>query len=130
MGHADIQTTMRYLNHKSRADDAQPLSAAFRHKNRKQTIRRSTATKKRSSSGAGRRARHRVIYRHRVCDPKEPYGIAEPTRARLPTRFKDLGGLGRGKPATSDRVGCRRTRPQPTQLCLLPALRFYDMSFD
>ena len=30
MGHADIQTTMRYLHHKSRADDAQLLSAAFR----------------------------------------------------------------------------------------------------
>jgi integrase len=30
MGHADIQTTMRYLHHKSRADDAQLLSTAFR----------------------------------------------------------------------------------------------------
>jgi integrase len=30
MGHADIQTTMRYLHHKSRADDAKLLSAAFR----------------------------------------------------------------------------------------------------
>jgi integrase len=30
MGHADIKTTMRYLHHKSRADDAQLLSAAFR----------------------------------------------------------------------------------------------------
>lgn len=29
MGHADIKTTMRYLHHKSRADDAQLLSAAF-----------------------------------------------------------------------------------------------------
>jgi integrase len=32
MGHADIKTTMRYLHHKSRADDAQLLSAAFRPK--------------------------------------------------------------------------------------------------
>jgi integrase len=32
MGHADISTTMRYLHHKSRADDAQLLSAAFRPK--------------------------------------------------------------------------------------------------
>ncbi len=30
MGHADIKTTMRYLHHKSRADDAQQLSSAFR----------------------------------------------------------------------------------------------------
>jgi integrase len=30
MGHADIKTTMRYLHHKSRADDAQLLSGAFR----------------------------------------------------------------------------------------------------
>jgi integrase len=48
MGHADIQTTMRYLHHKSRADDAQLLSAAFRPKKRKAAARRSTAIKKRS----------------------------------------------------------------------------------
>ncbi|MGO9248243.1 MAG: tyrosine-type recombinase/integrase [Solirubrobacteraceae bacterium] len=30
MGHADIKTTMRYLHHKSRADDARLLSSAFR----------------------------------------------------------------------------------------------------
>jgi integrase len=29
MGHADIKTTMRYLHHRSRADDAQLLSRAF-----------------------------------------------------------------------------------------------------
>jgi integrase len=29
MGHADVKATMRYLHHKSRADDAQLLSAAF-----------------------------------------------------------------------------------------------------
>lgn len=29
MGHADVKTTMRYLHHKSRADDAQLLTAAF-----------------------------------------------------------------------------------------------------
>ncbi|MGH2853967.1 MAG: tyrosine-type recombinase/integrase [Solirubrobacteraceae bacterium] len=34
MGHADIKTTMRYLHHKSRADDAQLLSTAFRPKKR------------------------------------------------------------------------------------------------
>jgi integrase len=46
MGHADIQTTMRYLHHKSRADDAQLLSAAFRPKKREPAARRSTAAKK------------------------------------------------------------------------------------
>jgi integrase len=29
MGHADIKTTMRYLHHKSPADNARLLSAAF-----------------------------------------------------------------------------------------------------
>jgi integrase len=29
MGHADVKTTMRYLHHKSRAEDARLLSAAF-----------------------------------------------------------------------------------------------------
>ncbi len=48
MGHADIQTTMRYLHHKSRADDAQLLSTAFRPKKRKPAARRSTAATKRS----------------------------------------------------------------------------------
>jgi integrase len=32
MGHADIKTTMRYLHHKSREDDARLLSAAFQPK--------------------------------------------------------------------------------------------------
>lgn len=39
MGHADIQTTMRYLHHKSRADDARLLSAAFRPKKREPAVR-------------------------------------------------------------------------------------------
>ena len=30
MGHADVNTTMRYLDDKSRADDARLLSDAFR----------------------------------------------------------------------------------------------------
>jgi integrase len=29
MGHADIKTTMRYLHHKSRANEAQLLAGAF-----------------------------------------------------------------------------------------------------
>ncbi len=45
MGHADIKTTMRYLHHKSRADDARLLSAAFRPTNPKRATKRSTATK-------------------------------------------------------------------------------------
>jgi integrase len=35
MGHADIKTTMRYLHHKSRADDARLLSSAFRPEDEK-----------------------------------------------------------------------------------------------
>ncbi len=53
MGHADIQTTMRYLHHKSRADDAQLLSAAFRPRQRKPPASRSRAA---SKGGAGARA--------------------------------------------------------------------------
>jgi integrase len=30
MGHADIDTTMRYLHHKSRADEARLLAEAFK----------------------------------------------------------------------------------------------------
>ncbi|MFZ2114010.1 MAG: tyrosine-type recombinase/integrase [Solirubrobacteraceae bacterium] len=49
MGHANISTTMRYLHHKSRADDAQTLSVAFRpKKKRKPASKRSTAAEKRS----------------------------------------------------------------------------------
>jgi integrase len=46
MGHADIKTTMRYLHHKSRADDAQLLSAAFRPKKLKPAAKRSASAKK------------------------------------------------------------------------------------
>jgi len=35
MGHADIDTTMKYMHHRSRAGDARLLSAAFRAKKRK-----------------------------------------------------------------------------------------------
>ena len=34
MGHADVQTTMKYMHHRSRAGDARLLSAAFRPKKR------------------------------------------------------------------------------------------------
>lgn len=32
MGHADVQTTMKYMHHRSRAGDARLLSAAFKPK--------------------------------------------------------------------------------------------------
>jgi integrase len=49
MGHADVQTTMKYMHHRSRAGDASLLSAAFRPKKKpKPAAKRSTATKKRS----------------------------------------------------------------------------------
>jgi integrase len=37
MGHKDVQTTMRYLHHKSRADDARLLSTAFHTKKPRQS---------------------------------------------------------------------------------------------
>lgn len=40
MGHADVKTTMRYLHHKSRADDARLLSAAFQSEQKKTPRRR------------------------------------------------------------------------------------------
>jgi integrase len=48
MGHADIKTTMRYLHHKSRADDAQLLSAAFHPKKHTPAATNATAAKKRT----------------------------------------------------------------------------------
>ncbi|HXN38711.1 MAG TPA: tyrosine-type recombinase/integrase [Solirubrobacteraceae bacterium] len=45
MGHADIKTTMRYLHHKSRADDARLLSAAFHSKKSKPAAERRVAIK-------------------------------------------------------------------------------------
>jgi hypothetical protein len=48
MGHADVQTTMKYMHHRSRAGGANLLSTAFRpKKKRKPATRRSTAAKKR-----------------------------------------------------------------------------------
>lgn len=44
MGHADVQTTMKYMHHRSRAGDARLLSAAFRPKQPK-SPRRHTASK-------------------------------------------------------------------------------------
>lgn len=41
MGHADVQTTMKYMHHRSRAGDARLLSAAFRPK-KKRTASRTT----------------------------------------------------------------------------------------
>jgi integrase len=48
MGHKDIQTTMRYLHHKSRADDARLLSTAFHSKKPQRATKRRAPTKRRS----------------------------------------------------------------------------------
>jgi integrase len=40
MGHSDIQTTMKYLHHRSRADDARLLSAAFQAKKKRKPASR------------------------------------------------------------------------------------------
>jgi integrase len=45
MGHADVQTTMKYMHHRSRAGDARLLSAAFRPK-KKRAAKSSAATPK------------------------------------------------------------------------------------
>ena len=42
MGHADIQTTMKYMHHRSRADDAKLLSAAFRPKKKRKPATKRT----------------------------------------------------------------------------------------
>lgn len=39
MGHADVQTTMKYMHHRSRAGDARLLSAAFRPKKQRRKAR-------------------------------------------------------------------------------------------
>ncbi len=49
MGHADVQTTMKYMHHRSRTGDARLLSAAFRPKTqvakrRSRSRRKATAT--------------------------------------------------------------------------------------
>ena len=43
MGHADIQTTMKYMHHRSRSGDAQLLTAAFEPKKKRASARNSTA---------------------------------------------------------------------------------------
>ncbi len=54
MGHADVKTTMRYLHHKSRADDARLLSAAFHSKKPRPPAQRQTfAERSRSRSTTG-----------------------------------------------------------------------------
>ena len=40
MGHADVQTTMKYMHHRSRAGDARLLSAAFRPKKARKASRK------------------------------------------------------------------------------------------
>ena len=43
MGHSDVDTTMKYMHHRSRAGDARLLSAAFRPK-KKRSSNRKTAS--------------------------------------------------------------------------------------
>ena len=42
MGHADVQTTMKYMHHRSRAGDARLLSEAFKPKKRRASTRKTT----------------------------------------------------------------------------------------
>jgi hypothetical protein len=43
MGQADMQTTMKYMHHRSRAGEARLLSAAFRPKTKPATRRKKVA---------------------------------------------------------------------------------------
>jgi integrase len=45
MGHADVQTTMKYMHHRSRAGDARLLSAAFRPKKQAATKQRAVTAR-------------------------------------------------------------------------------------
>jgi len=49
MGHADVQTTMKYMHHRSRAGDARLLSAAFRPKKKPSARRRVTNARAKSA---------------------------------------------------------------------------------
>lgn len=49
MGHADVQTTMKYLHHRSKAGDARLLSAAF-EPTKKKPARRRRAPKAKTSA--------------------------------------------------------------------------------
>jgi len=51
MGHADVQTTMKYMHHRSRAGDARLLSAAFEPKKQSPARRRSAKTKTATKPG-------------------------------------------------------------------------------
>lgn len=50
MGHADVQTTMKYMHHRSRAGDARLLSVAFMPK-KPAAARRRSAPNTATSSG-------------------------------------------------------------------------------
>lgn len=50
MGHADVQTTMEYMHHRSRAGDARLLSVAFEPK-KLPAARRRSAKKRAAQSG-------------------------------------------------------------------------------
>lgn len=45
MGHADVQTTMKYMHHRSRAGDARLLSEAFKPTKNRSATRKTAATK-------------------------------------------------------------------------------------
>jgi integrase len=55
MGHADVQTTMKYMHHRSRAGDARLLSAAFQPTKRRPTGRRTTKAEPAKRAEADRR---------------------------------------------------------------------------
>jgi len=52
MGHADVQTTMKYMHHRSRAGDAKLLSAAFRPKNKPKPAAKRTGRRQAKTASA------------------------------------------------------------------------------
>jgi integrase len=56
MGHADVQTTMKYMHHRSREGDAALLSDAFRPRKARRAARGPTRANRRSTTSARARA--------------------------------------------------------------------------
>lgn len=59
MGHADVQTTMKYMHHRSRAGDARLLSAAFEPKPRRKAQGRSKPSRHADAQDDDGVSRHR-----------------------------------------------------------------------
>lgn len=82
MGHADVQTTMKYMHHRSRAGEARLLSAAFR------PTKKVRARTKAGADGAVR-GRPQPIRRTVVRSGPRPAHVGDP-RDQAPIAFLAL----------------------------------------